>query len=399
MKSLSDLNTKITLATAVISSICLVLTTANRCTIDSLNQKKATAGLVSDLTEDLALNKARRDISLLALEHTLNPVLHKDHHNNDKLLLARITSYLITNPQISSINSSEFTKNNRGTIPGQNTLTNKAVVNSSLGDITVATRILADMILESKKENCINEFHKLDGVNPEQLNLNLLESRCGRAYTAAAQGLIKGRSLDKDANNPSPSLSTLAFAEQESEQPNDAASPNQVLPSIARATVIDVLRQKKLSNEAEKNDSSNQPKNSLANVIIHVDNRSRLNKLNDVRNKLSKENWYIAPGTKVVKPTEPSCAEYSSVRYFHDDDHQLAEDLKKQTIKELIETDNLGKLTQIKNKDLVKLINLSTWTYAKSVPNKTLELWLATEGKTCEKEKQKQITNKERIKG
>jgi len=122
---------------------------------------------VSDLTDNLAKERARRDISLLALEHTLNPVQHKDHYHPNKLLLARIASYLITNPKLPGAEADQFRQyNNESTVPNPNTPLNKyEIFDKEEGDIKVATRILSDIIYKSEKKNCINDISSFLNVN------------------------------------------------------------------------------------------------------------------------------------------------------------------------------------------------------------------------------------------
>lgn len=369
----SDLNTNVTILTAIISAVCLIITTTNSCTINNLDQRKASAKLVGDLTGHLSEGKAQRDISLLALEHTLNPEPNKDHYNKDKLLLARITSYIIAEPKTFNTNDSETS--------ATNILPNQDIVNKSLGDIKVATRILRDMIYKSEQSVCKDEYEKFTKVNPDALNLGDLSKACGsEAYDIAAQSLIKNELLNKDSSNQTPSISTLALDERASKQGaapgptnTEPANPNQVLPSIAKATVLDVVRQEKAND-------------SKANVIIHaVDPPSDVD-FDGARIQLADKHWYIAPGTKIVKPTDRSCVEYSSVRFFHADDKLLANDLRKDTINVLNGSNIRLTSPQSSDKKIIGLIDLSDWSYAKSVPKKTLELWFTTEGTNCIKE-------------
>jgi len=392
MNNLDNLNTKVTIFTAAISCVCLVFTTINTYAINSLNQARGTAGLVGDLTDDLTKDKARRDISLLALEHTLNPELHKNHDHNDKLLLARVASYLITNPQLPRVQTAQFKQTEKeDNAQISNTTYNEYEVYKGKGDIEVATRILTDIIYKSKEDECIKTIENFLGINNNQdqttLEKRLRKQKCGRALAKAALGLKDGSSIDQNVNSQPQSLSTFAIAEDVSDQSVDAINSNQIFQSIAKATIIKKINQKQLSYKASL-PNTHPPDQTKAVVLIHiVDSQDEETNLDDFREKLSKEDWFIASGTKVVKPTEKSCTEHSSVRFFNSDESSLAEELRQQVngLLESKDSEESEGTFEVINKDKQGVRDLSEWSYAESVPDKTFELWLTKKGEKCKR--------------
>jgi hypothetical protein len=60
-----------------------------------LSQQQDAAKLIGDLTKNLTDKKIGRDVSMLALEHILNPDAHTDTTTQRRMLLARIATLLI----------------------------------------------------------------------------------------------------------------------------------------------------------------------------------------------------------------------------------------------------------------------------------------------------------------
>ena len=102
--------------------------------------------------------------------------------------------------------------------------------------------------------------------------------------------------------------------------------------------------------------------------------------------QLSAKRWYIVSGVRVVEPSSSSCGPYNSVRFFHKADNDLARKLIAQ-IDALKTTSSRVRALLAGSgnaKPGISPIDLSTWTYARSVPQGTMELWLASKGTSCQ---------------
>ena len=255
-------------------------------------------------------------------------------------------------------------------------------ISAYLGVNTESEDTVQDVNNQHKNDNYLVNSNRF--TNDANFLQNLSKGKCGRALAEATMGLRDGSSIDQEIDKQTQSLSTFANEKYDSDKSVDDVNSNQIFQSIAKATIIKKINQKQLSYQASL-DKKPDPSNAI--VLIHiVDRQDKTNKLGTLRENLARDDWYVASGTKVVKPTEKSCTEHSSVRFFNSGDSSLAEELK-QDVNKSIESINKGnniKVNKIKNDDK-GVVDLSDWKYSASVPDKTLELWLTITEVECKK--------------
>lgn len=355
---------------AIAGTIGLIVATITSNEVNKLSQQSRTAGLVGDLTDKLTSRQLGRDISLLAIEHMLNTEPGKDKAPRDKLLLARIAILLIEG---SSGEESIHAQNN-------NSRQASATQTQFNHGVDQAARVL-NRLVQSSGEAC-NDYYQQQVFN---LNLKLgekdltpaadIEADCGEAGALAIEALRK-QVEGKDSNGEQAvSISQLA------QEP--ITDPRLVAGSLAQARVVNQLNAVRLETARAKS-AYTEP--SLAVVTVHLDNPSIARQLKPILTQLSAKRWYIVSGVRFVEPTSRSCGPYNSVRFFHKADNDLAE--------KLIDQINALKTTSSSVRALlagsgntkpgITPIDLSTWRYARSVPQGTVELWLASKGATCQ---------------
>ena len=255
-------------------------------------------------------------------------------------------------------------------------------ISAFLGVNTESEDTVQDVNNQHKNDNYLVNSNRF--TNDANFLQNLSKGKCGRAMAEATMGLRDGSSIDQEIDKQIQSLSTFANEKYDSDKSVDDVNSNQIFQSIAKATIIKKINQKQLSYQASL-DKKPDPSNAI--VLIHiVDRQDKKNKLRTLRQDLAGDYWYVTSGTKVVKPTEKSCTDHSSVRFFNSGDSSLAEELK-QDVNKSIESINKGnniKVNKIINDDK-GVVDLSDWKYSASVPDKTLELWLTITGEECKK--------------
>ncbi|WP_159819779.1 hypothetical protein [Cyanobium sp. Copco_Reservoir_LC18] len=355
---------------AIAGTIGLIIASITSNEVNKLSQQSRTAGLVGDLTDKLTSKQLGRDISLLAIEHMLNTEPGKDKAPRDKLLLARISILLIEG---SSGEESIHAQNSNSRLAS-------ATQTQFNHGVDQAARVL-NRLVQSSGEDC----HAYYQQQVFQLNLKLggrnltpvsaIEAHCGEAGTLAIEALRK-QVEGKDSNGePSVSVSQLAL--------DPVPDPRLVAASLAQARVVNQLNAVRLEADHAR---SPYTEPSLAVVTVHLDDPSIAARLEPLLLQLSDKRWYIVSGVRVVEPSASSCGPYNSVRFFHRGDIDLARKLIAQieTLKPASAPVAALLAGSGNTKPGITPIDLSAWTYARSVPAGSMELWLASKGSRCQ---------------
>jgi hypothetical protein len=355
---------------AIAGTIGLIVATITSNEVNKLSQQSRTAGLVGDLTDKLTSKQLGRDISLLAIEHMLNTEPGKENAPRDKLLLARISVLLIEGS--SGEESITAQDNSAGRGPASQTQFNHGV--------DQAARVL-NRLVQGSGEAC-NDYYQQQVFN---LNLKLggqdltpaadIEADCGEAGALAIQALrkqVEGRDSNGDQ---AVSVSQLAQ--------DPIIDPKLVAGSLAQARVVNQLNAVRLETAKAK---SPYAEPSLAVVTVHLDDPSIAERLKPILIQLSAKRWYIVSGVRVVEPSSRSCGPFNSVRFFHKADNELAGKLIAQIAALTTTSSSVRTLLSGSGntKPGISPIDLSEWKYARSVPQGTVELWLASKGTSCQ---------------
>jgi len=358
---------------AIAGTIGLVVATITSNEVNKLSQQSRTAGLVGDLTDKLTSKQLGRDISLLAIEHMLNTEPGKDKAPRDKLLLARISILLIEG---SSGEESINAQNNNSRLAS-------ATQTQFNHGVDQAARVL-NRLVQSSGESC-NDYYKQQVFN---LNLKLgdksltpasaFEADCGEAGALAIEALRK-QVEGKDRNGEqAASVSQLA---------QDAITdPKLVASSLAQARVVNQLNAVRLETAHAE---SPYTESSLAIVTVHLDDPSIAEQLEPLLRQLSAKRWYIVSGVRLLEPSARSCGQYNSVRFFHKADIDLATKLIAQINTLKPSSSSSPPVSALvegsgNTKPGIIPIDLSAWKYSRSVPQGTVELWLASKGNSCQ---------------
>jgi hypothetical protein len=355
---------------AIAGTIGLVVATITSNEVNKLSQQSRTAGLVGDLTDKLSSKQLGRDISLLAIEHMLNTEPGKEKAPRDKLLLARISILLIEG------------SSGEESINAQNTTTGIASVTQTQFNhgVDQAARVL-NRLAQSSGEAC-NDYYQQQVFS---LNLKLggknltpaadIEANCGDAGALAIEALRK-QVEGKDSNgDQATSVSQLAQ--------NGITEPRLVASSLAQARVVNQLNAVRLEAALAK---SPYTEPSLAVVTVHLDDPAIAEQLEPLLLQLSAKRWYIVSGVRVVEPSAGSCGQYNSVRFFHRADSDLARKLITQidSLKTAATPVHPLLAGSGNTKPGISPIDLSGWKFSRSVPQGTVELWLASKGNSCQ---------------
>lgn len=355
---------------AIAGTIGLIVATITSNEVNKLSQQSRTAGLVGDLTDKLTSKQLGRDISLLAIEHMLNTEPGKDKAPRDKLLLARISILLIEGS--SGEESIQAQNNNSRLASATQTQFNHGV--------DQAARVLNRLVVSSG-EAC-NDYYQQQVFS---LNLKFggkeltsaadIEADCGEAGALAIEALRKQVEGKDSSGEQSVSVSQLAQ--------DTITDPRLVAGSLAQARVVNQLNAVRLETARAKS-AYTEP--SLAVVTVHLDDPAIAEQLRPILIQLSAKRWYIVSGVRVVEPSSSSCGAYNSVRFFHQADSDLARQLIAQI--ETLKTRSAPVRALLAGSGNTKPgfspIDLSTWRYARSVPQGTVELWLASKGTSCQ---------------
>ncbi len=355
---------------AIAGTIGLVVATTTSNEVNKLSQQSRTAGLVGDLTDKLSSKQLGRDISLLAIEHMLNTEPGKEKAPRDKLLLARISILLIEG------------SSGEESINAQNTTTGIASVTQTQFNhgVDQAARVL-NRLAQSSGEAC-NDYYQQQVFS---LNLKLggknltpaadIEANCGEAGALAIEALRK-QVEGKDSNgDQATSVSQLAQ--------DGITEPRLVASSLAQARVVNQLNAVRLEAAHAK---SPYAEPSLAVVSVHLDDPAIAGQLEPLLLQLSAKRWYIVSGVRVVEPSAGSCGQYNSVRFFHRADTDLARKLITQidSLKTAASPVHPLLAGSGNTKPGISPIDLSGWKFSRSVPQGTVELWLASKGNSCQ---------------
>ncbi|MFN6355889.1 MAG: hypothetical protein ACK4ZO_07925 [Cyanobacteriota bacterium] len=338
---------------ALAGILAIVITSITSCQVRELSQQQDAAKLIGDLTKNLTDKKIGRDVSMLALEHTLNPDEKADTATQRKMLLARIATLLI-----------------EGSL-------NEESPDFSHG-IDQATMVLQRLV-ETSGQQCKQYYDKLLDLKAsmsaeEDTPANLL-SQCGPAGQLAFSTLRQPIEGKTRAGEEATSPSQLAVVNSQDAEAAGLA--------VAQARVNTQLNELLIENRRKQNIHT-QP--SRAVLTIHVDKAP--DQLQAIKEQLSKERWFVVAGIRVVPSDTRACGTYNSIRYFHRSDQNLAKELRQtlESFKKQWPTDkNIQTLLRGEGNTIpnIQISDLSKWTFAKHVPKASLELWLVRDGKRC----------------
>ena len=300
----------------------------------------------------------------------LNTEPGKDKAPRDKLLLARISILLIEGS--SGEESIQAQNSNSRLASATQTQFNHGV--------DQAARVL-NRLVESSGEAC-NDYYQQQVFS---LNLKFgdrdltsvadIAADCGEAGALAIEALRKQVEGKDSTGEQSVSVSQLAQ--------DTITDPRLVAGSLAQARVVNQLNAVRLETARAKS-AYTEP--SLAVVTVHLDDPAIAEQLRPILIQLSAKRWYIVSGVRVVEPSSSSCGAYNSVRFFHQADSELARQLIAQI--ETLKTRSSPVRALLAGSGNTKPgfspIDLSTWRYARSVPQGTVELWLASKGTSCQ---------------
>lgn len=338
---------------ALAGVLAIVISSITSCQVRELSQQQDAAKLIGDLTKNLTDKKIGRDVSMLALEHTLNPDGTADSITQKRMLLARIATLLI-----------------EGSL-------NEESPDFSHG-VDQATMVLQRLV-ETSGTECKLYYNKLLDLKTsltieEDTPANLLR-QCGPAGQLAFSTLRQPIEGKTRAGEEATSPSQLAVMNSQDKEAAGLA--------VAQARVNTQLNELLIEGRRKENIHT-QPSRGV--LTLHVDTEP--GQLNALTEYLSKKRWFVVAGIRLVPSTNRACGKYNSVRYFHPSDLSLARELQ-QTLQALQEKrskdQNLQLLLRGQANTLpeIQISDLSGWTFSKHVPVQSLELWLVREGQRC----------------
>ena len=346
----------------------IVVSSITSLQIKDLSQQQDSARLIGDLTDSLISKKIGRDVSLLALEHTLNPESGIDQTVRSRILLARIATVLIEG----SLNE------------------DSADFNNSVDHAALVLRRL----ITSSGDDCETFYSSYNSLD----RLKGIRQTSQQAQGAATKATPEaGALLETCGPAGQLAMTTLSKAIQGTTTTGEQAiSPSQLAHAdkwdadAARSALVQSRINTKLSTltieQARQKNPNALP--SLGVVTIHVDHAPESPSLQRLIGQLSKDRWFIVAGIRTVPATDRSCGSHSSVRFFRDSDLPLAKELVQSIARHQNEQrrdHSLQKLLEGEGNQRpgILLSNLSTWRHANHVPPATMELWLMQKGKAC----------------
>jgi hypothetical protein len=353
--------------------------------VADLSRIQKSSELIGDLTDNLTSKEEGRDVSLLALEYTLNPSYHeqgkgwwpinlngKSDLSRSRTLLARI-AMLLVNTSIEPAQEASSTST---------TLRPKESEKFS-DSIVQATGVLERILLTSDSQKCKQYFNAKTKLS-ENNNSNLLkiEEECEPEAERIALRILTNNLKGDSSAGGKASPSQLALSE--------VKDSSVAAPAVAQARVNNQLIRSIRSKGIDEGQSVAVPR---AVITYHTDEESNKDSLRPLQKRLSDKGWLAVPVIRIVPATDKACAEENSVRFFHSEADELASALI---------TDINGTTGNEDNPRLDELIagkanksggiteyDLSKWKYAKAVPQQSMELWLVSKGKSCLEEKKK----------
>jgi hypothetical protein len=118
----------------------------------------------------------------------------------------------------------------------------------------------------------------------------------------------------------------------------------------------------------------------LPHVFIHYDDPQAVEPLKTLAKRLSGSGAYFVDRTlRHVPPNAKACAPSSQVKFFHQADRELAEDLVAAANSDI----EAQRRTDWSLDASTGLTDLSNWSLAAKVPRGQLELWLISDGPSC----------------
>jgi hypothetical protein len=346
--SLEQLNIVVSTAAAIFGIVVTIQTINLNREVDRLNENIEASSLVGDLIGSLTSDSAKQDIALLALDNALSSdsdESQEDREERYKILVAKIATNLLNR-------SLSVTEGEDG---------------ASLGrEIREETRTARDILKKLLPDNSLDYYLIAEDESyPEYQRVSAralmdFEERANssKAPTDTAQVQVQYDEVSADAN-PNEVIRAEVNSDDE-----DQSSLQQEQQTLELATSADAV-----SGVAEDSDNRGI-------VYLHYDASSLSTGMEQLKVNLENENWFVTNSVELIKPDAFNCSVRSDIRFFHEDDEELARQLKAQ-----VESTSISDISP--HVDAIRLIDLSNWEKANLVPNKQLELWIIANGDIC----------------
>lgn len=346
--SLEKFNLIVSTAAAIFGIVVTIQTIILNREIDRLNENIEASSLVGDLIGSLTSDSAKQDIALLALDNALSSDSDESQEAREeryKILVAKIATNLLNR-------SLSVTQGEDG-----------ASLSRKIREETRTARdILKNLLPEDSSD------YK-----------TLLEDKSIPEYQRiAAQTLIN---FDERANNSKAPTENAQVQVQYNEASADD-NPNEVIQAEVTSANEDQssLQQEQqileLATSADAVSGVAEDSNNKGIVYLHYDASNLGSEMEQLKADLENQNWFVTSSIELIEPDAFNCSLRSDIRFFHEDDEELARQLKAQVENTAIS--NLGP-----HVDNIRLIDLSNWEKANLVPNGQLELWIVANGNTC----------------
>ncbi len=297
--------------------------------VDRLSENLRASSLVGDLINSLTSRDTKRDIALLALDNALgseSEVSIEEREQRHKLLIAKIAARLLD--EFLARKDSEESE----------------LSSQQLLDETVVAR---EILTRFKEEDVSSQ------EDPE--------------YQKVAKNALND--WNKEIKSPT----------DDAEVTHEETDRDDVLIGEVEEKTIDPQEQKRFL-QAEVLSAENDKV-----VYLHYDDSELEDEMETLSNKLEEKNWFVPERIQQIDVNAPNCATVSSIRFFHDDDRSLAQELKT-----LVISSDIDDLNDSLSEEELKLIDLTNWSKASLVPEQQLELWVANQGDICRENRNKQ---------
>ena len=337
---LQRLNDGASLIAAVIGIIIALQTMRLNNEIDQLNENIEASTLISDLIGSLTSEDVKQDIALLALDNALTSDPEETdvaRGNRHKKLVAEIAASLLNNQPSSVAEGEDVAALSRQIQEESNT----------------ARRILERLANESNQDSEGPEYQQIAKKALEQYRSSL-SSPTGRIQAQINSDESASSSAD-DVVVPEVTIEDeAALTPQQKEQ--------QTLELATAAGAVSAIAGEEDSDQI---------------IYLHYDNPDLRESMQTLKTTLEEQDWFVIDNIQLVSPDEFNCSVNSDIRFFHQEDLELAQALR-EAVAEAPSADLQPSVAQI------RLIDLSNWSQANLVPKQQLELWLITKGNECQ---------------
>ena len=341
---LEQLNILVTILVTVFGGLISWQTFNLNAKVDRLNENIEASSLVGELIDSLTSDDAKQDIALLALDNALSSESDESIEMREeryKELVAKIARNLLNR----SLKISE----------GED--------GASLGrQIREETRTARDILKNILEEPGFNYGSIVE-------NENLPDYK-----RVAAEALMEYEKRVSASNAPTDTAQVqLNYAENEITNSNEVIKPE--VTTGNQSSLQQEQQTLELATSADAVSGVAADSENKEVVYLHYDDSGLAEGMEQLKNNLS-DDWFVTDLIKLVDPTAFNCSVTSDIRFFHEEDADLAKRLKEEISNTTIES-----LTPYVGE--IRLIDLSNWEKAELVPQKQLELWIVVNGQQC----------------